>query len=235
MTTAVNALQFRNLSLVCRNGTEAVGRITESPYITSSSISSKKRPFGVRRRVTACKPQHIEEPCLAKSSFETRKRSRKGGVVRFAAQVIQESEHQLERPRAKKRRRFEATDSEKWYTRGELKDIQKSCIITVQTCQDQDGSLNRFQPQNQAKRKMARSQAYEALRAIQSFEKATGTKAPPELLSMLLQRYSMSRVIEANTSALRTANDCSRVWERYTATTTNITIEYVQILLSNEF
>lgn len=211
MTTAVNALQFRNLSLVCRNGTEAVGRITQSPYITSSA-ATKRRPFGVRRRVTACKPQHIEdEPCLTKSSVETRKRSRKGGVVRFAAQVIQESEDQLERPRAKKRRRFEESDSEKWYTREELKDIQKSCIITVQTRQDPDGSLNRFQPQNQAKRKMARSQAYEALRAVQSFEKATGTKAPPELLSMLLQRYSMSRVIEANTSALRTANDCSRV------------------------
>lgn len=204
MTTAVNALAFRNLSLVCRNGTEAVGRITQSPFI-SASITPERRTTA-HRTVTACR-QSTAMPTT--TSTATKKRSRKSAGVRFTPETIQESQHQeYERPRAKKRRRFEASDSQNWYSRGELKEIQKSCITSIYTKQENDGSLDRFEPQNKMKRKVARSQAYETIRAVQAFEKATGTKAPPELLSMLLQRYSTARVIEANNAGLRTAVAC---------------------------
>ena len=215
MTSAVNVIAFRNLSLSCRNGTETVDRITQSPFITATSSSStpiQRRQFAGCRTVTPCRSQQES----AKSNTTTmRKRFRKGRYVRFSPEIIQESEHQFERPRAKKRRRFEASDSAHWYSRGELRDIRKSCITSIRTREDKDESLDRFQPQNQAKRKMVRAQAYETLRAVQAFEKATGTKTAPEFLSMLLQRYSMSRVIEANTKALRTAYACNRKWERH--------------------
>ena len=199
MTTALNSIAFSNLSLVCRNGTEAVGRITQTPFV---SPSTERRRFVSRRTVTVRRQSLPQEPTLPAS----KKRAR----VRFAPEIVQESEQQFEKPRAKKRRRFEASDSQSWYTRGELKGIQKSCISSLYKQTNNDGSLDRFEPQNQMKRKVARSQAYETIKAVQAFEKATGTKAPPELLSMLLQRYSTARVIEANTAALRTAVACSK-------------------------
>ncbi len=198
MTTALNSIAFSNLSLVCRNGTEAVGRITQSQFV---SPSTERRRFVSRRTVAVRRLSLPKEPAMPAS----KKRSR----VRFTPEV-QESEHQFEKPRAKKRRRFESSDSQSWYTRGELKDIQKSCISSLYKQTNNDGSLDRFEPQNQMKRKVARSQAYETIKAVQAFEKATGTKAPPELLSMLLQRYSTARVIEANNAALRTAVACSK-------------------------
>lgn len=46
MTTAVNTLGFHNLSLVCRSGTEAVGRITRSPITSSSPPGNIEGTFG---------------------------------------------------------------------------------------------------------------------------------------------------------------------------------------------
>lgn len=214
MTTAVNALAFRNLSIVCRNGTEAVGRITKSPYIISST---ETKPFSAPRTVTPVRGPQQEVAAPAKSTA-SKKRTRT--VVRFAPETASQ-EPNNERPRAKKRRRFEASDSEYWYSKGELRDIQKTCVSALHSHHRgirtpateaviSDGSLERFSPHNQKMRKMARTQAYETIKAVQAFEKATGTKAPPELLSMLLQRYSTSRVIEANYVALRTADACQR-------------------------
>ena len=217
MTTAVNALAFRNLSIVCRNGTEAVGRITNSPYIISST---ERKTFSAPRTVTPVRGPQQEGASTVKN---TTRKKRTRTVVRFAPEtnIPTSQEHNTERPRAKKRRRFEASDSECWYSKGELRDIQKSCVSALHSHHRgirtpateavvSDGSLERFSPQNQKMRKMARTQAYETIKAVQAFEKATGTKAPAELLSVLLQRYSTSRVIEANNVALRTADACQR-------------------------
>merc|ERR1711935_611908 len=66
-------------------------------------------------------------------------------------------------------------------------------------------SLERFSPERQTKRRLARSKAYETLKAVQAFEHATTTKADPNMLAMLLQRHSTSNVIDANNRALRVA------------------------------
>ena len=221
MTTAVNAIDFRNISIVCRSGTEAVGRITQSPYIISSTERKQKSFAAPRARtVTPVRgPQQEEQNVSVTKSNKKRSRN----VVRFAPETNQdESIEHTERPRAKKRRRFQASDQEYWYSKGELRDIQKSCVTALQNHHHgiytpateaavSDGSLDRFSPQNQKMRKIARKQAYGTMKAVQAFEKATGTKAPPELLSMLLQRYSTSQMIEANNVALRTAKDCKRI------------------------
>ena len=144
----------------------------------------------------------------------TKKRSR-ARRVRFAQPETKQSDEHNQRPRANKRRRFEEADSEVWYTKGELRDIQKSCVSVLQQSRklaavtrthDDDiaiRSLDRYAPQNRRRRRLARTKMYETVRAIQDFEKSTNTKAPPELLSALLQKYSNSRVVEAKRSGLR--------------------------------
>ena len=209
MTTTVNAIAFRNLSLVCRNGTQAVGRLSKaSTYRTKTGTVSSSSA-----RVVS--PVRGEQQELVPTQASVTKKRSRAGSVRFALPETKQSDEHNQRPRANKRRRFEEADSEAWYTKGELRDIQKSCVSVLQQSRklaavtrthDDDiaiRSLDRYAPRNQRLRRLARTQMYETVRAIQDFEKATNTKAPPELLSMLLQKYSNSRVIEAKHSGLR--------------------------------
>jgi hypothetical protein len=224
MTAAVNVFDFRNLSLVCRNGTEAVGRLSKSPYLTTTGPTTStvptelRKPFGAPRAVTPTRPTQLFSPII-----RSKKRARTG--VRFAPDTIDRNleESEPDKPRAKKRRRFEPSDSDKWYTKGELRGFQKSCVsalkshirnpVQLSAVEDKDDIgllLNRFSPENQTRRRIARFQMYETIRAVQAFEKATKTKAPPELLSHLLHRFSTSRAIEANQTALRMAQTCTK-------------------------
>jgi hypothetical protein len=217
MITTVNALAFCNLSLVCRNGSQAVGRLSKvSTYRKKTrtvSFSSPRVVSPVRWELQQQQLEPTNSPAVPTQARVTKKRFRVGSV-RFAPETKQSDEHN-QRPRAKKRRRCEEADSEAWYTKGELWDIQKSCVSALQqsrklaaTTSEHDDdiairSLDRYTPQNQKRRRMARTQMHETVRAVQAFEKATNTKAPPELLSTLLQKYSTSSVIEANHSGLR--------------------------------
>jgi len=223
LTAPVNTYALSNLSLICRNGTEAVVRLTKSPYISTTSVVKTQQPLH----------RELEQPMpVAPSRRPTKKRSR---GVRFSSETLDHVEQtdQLSRSmhRAKKRKRFEPADEASWYSKGELRSIQNSCVNTIkihhgiaiattnndtttsrdasiECCGDID-TLDRYYPANQKRRRMARKQMYETIKAVSAFEKATGTKAPPELLATLLQRYSMSRVIEANVKALRTAEVCT--------------------------
>ncbi len=128
-----------------------------------------------------------------------------------------------------------------WYTKQELKDIQKSCIFAVKT-QDfmssmwpasegqvqttstsssssstttstlsGDPFLDRFSLRNRKKRKLARWKMNETTKVVKEFEIATGTKAPPELLSKLLRIYSKPMEMDAVEWALnmRSSKDVS--------------------------
>jgi len=236
MTTAVNALSFSHLSLICRNGTEAVGRLSKSPYLTTTTSPQQNEStvfyrendcsHSVVKHVRRDQQNREQEPKniivrTPASRISNKKRSRTSSV-RFAPKIMDDP--QLNKI-AKKRKRFEPSDSTVWWTKGEIKDIQKSCLFAVQNCQaclslpldatsnsieDNDlGSLDRFTPQNQKRRRLARSQMHETVRAVQAFERATKTKVPPEMLSLLLQRYSTSRVIEATNKGSQTAENCA--------------------------
>ena len=221
MTTTVNVLAFRNLSLVCQNGTQAVGRLSKaSTYRMTTSTASSSSP----RVLSPVRGEQQQQDLVTTQASVIKKKSR-AGSVRFAPETKQFDDHN-QRPRANKRRRFEEADSKAWYTKGELRDIQKSCVSMLQqsrklaavTCKHDDDiairSLNRYAPQNQKRRHIARTQMYETVRAIQKFEKATNTKAPPELLSMLLQKYNNARVTEAKHSGLRMFKQAQQQQER---------------------
>eukprot|EP00531_Pseudo-nitzschia_arenysensis_P018756 CAMPEP_0116139856 /NCGR_PEP_ID=MMETSP0329-20121206/13532_1 /TAXON_ID=697910 /ORGANISM="Pseudo-nitzschia arenysensis, Strain B593" /LENGTH=336 /DNA_ID=CAMNT_0003634921 /DNA_START=83 /DNA_END=1093 /DNA_ORIENTATION=+ len=119
-------------------------------------------------------------------------------------------------------------DPSRWYTKQELKDIQKSCIFAVKT-QDfissmwpvsegqvqttggtittatlsGDPFLDRFSLQNRKRRKLARWKMNETTKVVKEFEIATGTNAPPELLSELLRNYSKPMEMDAIEWALK--------------------------------
>lgn len=206
LTTSVNTFAFSNLALICRNGTEAVGRLSKSPYITV--------------RPSREQPKLKSNDIVLPTAVIGKKRSR-AGSVRFSPEILEKSElsERNSTQRAKKRKRFDDSDAASWYSKGELRDIQRSCVVALHTRhanpslpnnEDDDiSSLDRFSPQNQKKRRLARCQVQETVRAVQAFEKATGTKAPREMLALLLQRYSTSRVIEANHKAIQTAENCA--------------------------
>jgi len=248
MTSAVNVFALSNLTLICRNGTEAVGRLSKtSPYLitktadvgctSSTPVPNERHTRPSSRRVYPApmepREQAPKNPAAQTPTQTTRasprpsvskKRSRSGGSVRFAPQTPEGPELTQQKNRAKKRRRFEQSDSVFWWSKGELKDIQQSCVSAVKRCEsglplpinkqsnsieENDlGSLDRYSSRNQKRRRLARSQMYETVKAVKAFEKATKTKAPPELLSQLLQRYSTNMVIEANNKGLRTAANC---------------------------
>eukprot|EP00535_Pseudo-nitzschia_heimii_P000771 CAMPEP_0197182328 /NCGR_PEP_ID=MMETSP1423-20130617/6324_1 /TAXON_ID=476441 /ORGANISM="Pseudo-nitzschia heimii, Strain UNC1101" /LENGTH=240 /DNA_ID=CAMNT_0042632737 /DNA_START=128 /DNA_END=850 /DNA_ORIENTATION=+ len=225
-----------NLSLICRNGTEVVGRLTKSPYISTTGI-----PKPLHRRDDGCGQQQQKQkqrPHRASSIKHNKKRNRPGaarrsrGVVRFSPETLDrvEQKDQIHRvgfgAGTQKRRRFRpSTDGAFWYSKGELRDIQRSCVRTiknhalgVQQQQEEDGTpatdasidtLDRYYPSNQKRRRLARSQMYQTIKAVREFEKSTNTKAPPELLATLLQRYSAQKSIEAKAKALRTADECA--------------------------
>ena len=214
MTASVNAIPFRNLSLVCRESTERISPST-CPSHLSPIKHTERKSYRAIRTVSPIPRKTIPTPTKI-----CKKRSRPG--VRFAPETfVDRSSDEEQRPRAKKRRRMAISVSDTWYTRKEIKTIQKSCAYKLQrhvafndvvTNEDEASDValltQRFAPQSQQQRKAARSQAYETIKAIQAYEKATNTKAPAELLSTLLARYSMSRVIEANCNALQVAQEC---------------------------
>lgn len=245
LTAPVKTYALSNLSLICRNGTEAVGRLTKSPYISTTSVL---KPL---HQDECDSSQPVERKLLVSSLNGNKKRSRgssTGGVVRFSPETLDRIEQRTanNQPsrggvhRAKKRRRFHpATDGPFWYSKGELRDIQKSCVHTIKshalgcsvynntfeadttpafatatTAMDASGNscletLDRYYPSNQKRRRLARLQMYRTIKAVRQFEDSTNTKAPPELLASLLRRYSTQRVVEAKDKALRTADECA--------------------------
>ena len=236
LTTSVNTYAFSNLSLICRNGTEAVGRLTKSPYISTTSV---RKPL---HEDDGDDNSHRKQLVSSMIKKLCRGSSRSSGcVVRFSPETMDRLEQQTSSScggvhRAKKRRRFEpAIDGPFWYSREELRAIQKSCVQaikshalgcsvyntfeadTANTTAMEDPSVNsgcletldRYYPSNQKRRRLARLQMYRTIKAIRQFEESTNTKAPPELLATLLRRYSTQRVNEAKAKAMRTADECA--------------------------
>ena len=96
-------------------------------------------------------------------------------------------------------------DPSTWYTRHELKDIQKSVILAVQVqdCMSSvwpgqtitnEGTVisgdPRFLLQYRERCKLIRLKMYETIKNVKDFEIATGNKVPPELLSEHLRIFS---------------------------------------------
>jgi len=152
-------------------------------------------------------------------------------TIRFASNVASEPSNNR---KIHKRKQSEvssdesSSNSERWWTKPELKAIQESCIVAVKTRDFMssllprsraaaaaeasttggavvvgDSMLDRFSERNRKRRKIVRWQMYETTKAIQEYESATSTKAPPELLSELLRLYSKPMEMEAIESALK--------------------------------
>ena len=160
------------------------------------------------------------------SASSNNNKKRRRSVVRFAPQCggyfelrtstnNPENDQNKRRSKPIKRRKFESSDSVLWWTKEELKDIQQAFFFAVMSCEsglplvpgasieDNDlSSLDWYSSMNRKRRKLVRYQTYATVLAVEEFEIATKTKAPSEMLSQLLQRYSASRVLEATKKAL---------------------------------
>merc|ERR1711907_881695 len=113
-------------------------------------------------------------------------------------------------------------DSNQWWTREELEDIHQSFVFAVKTrehnmpagdeeekevLQEEEDVLDQFSSRSRKRRKLVRSQMKSTIEAVRSFEAATSSKAPPEMLSRLLERHSapMAQVALENARSLEAA------------------------------
>merc|ERR1712146_385159 len=71
------------------------------------------------------------------------------------------------------------------------------------------GVLDQFSSRSRKRRKLVRSQMKSTIEAVRSFEAATSSKAPPEMLSRLLERHSapMAQVALENARSLEAAQE----------------------------
>merc|ERR1712113_1005853 len=113
-------------------------------------------------------------------------------------------------------------DSTQWWSREELEDIHQSFVFAVKTrehnmpagddeekevLQEEEDVLDQFSSRSRKRRKLVRSQMKSTIEAVRSFEAATSSKAPPEMLSRLLERHSapMAQVALENARSLEAA------------------------------
>jgi hypothetical protein len=255
MTSTVNLVAFRNLSIFGQQGTGALGHMSmTTPFLPPKSMDVKYHfsqlnesqmklmhhnidPFAVVKEstsTTASMNEDYEEVHQIsidgndRSAGNSKKRGRTG-VVRFAVPESERTEESGEEKSRKglKRRKFEKSDADFWWSQEELKNIQDKCIASIKKLdyelpmpfeEDDHASLERYSSRNQKSRRLVRFRMKETLRAVKEFEASTKTNSPPEMLAQLLQRYSESTADEACKRGLKTAAICAVLKTRRTST-----------------
>jgi hypothetical protein len=227
--------------IIRRNPQEASDRDCDCTVRTMASSSAAKRAIdrSSKSQVAAAiaendsKKKTNERNQHSSSSSSSSSNQVRGRTIRFASNVVVSKPSNKQKIYKRKQSEVSSVssgesssnpncNSERWWTKTELKAIQESCIVAVKTRDFMssllpavastnggavavvgDSMLDRFSERNRKRRKIVRWQMYETTKAIREYESATSTKAPPELLSELLRQYSKPMEMEAIESALK--------------------------------
>lgn len=232
MTSSLNLVEIRNLSMICRQGSETIAQLCKSsPFRHSNSFSP---PTSIDFVGAASLPMfegreehHKRDVTQTLARNERGQKRSRGGCVRFDPSISTKDElsYQCKGRKRLKRKNFDSSDSVSWWTKEELGEIQKSCVDAVNSYEfglplvssssrlpieeHHFSSLERYSIKNRKRRKIARLQMRETIRAVEEFERATKIKTPPEMLAQLLQKHSVYTAEEAKIRALRTAKSCA--------------------------
>mmetsp|Transcript_9565 Transcript_9565/g.28553 ORF Transcript_9565/g.28553 Transcript_9565/m.28553 type:complete len:246 (+) Transcript_9565:166-903(+) len=233
MTSAVNLVDIRNLSLICRQGPETFAHLCKSsPFHASTIFSPTTKSSDVAGTTSLpLHEDHQQQPSTGAIQTPDRndmRQQRSGGSrVRFEEAIPDRDGvvHESGERRRPKRKKFDSSDSVFWWTKEELGEIQQSCVDAVKSYEfglpiasgsslfsiedHHFSSLERYSLRNRKRRKIVRLQMRETIRAVEEFERATKTKTPPEMLAQLLRRHSASKALEAKNRALRMAASCA--------------------------
>lgn len=257
MTSTVNLVAFRNISSFGQQGSGALGHMSmTTPFLLPKGMDGKYHfsqlnesqmklmhhkhnidPFEVVKESTSTTaPMNEDYEELNQISMDgkvrsagTREKRGRIGVVRFAIPESQRTEESGEEKSRKrlKRKKFETSDADFWWSQEDLKSMQEKCIASIKKLdyelpmyseEDDLASLERYSSRNQKRRRLVRFQMKETVRAVKEFEASTKSKSPPEMLAQLLQRYSESTADEACNRGQKTAAICAVLKTRRTST-----------------
>lgn len=237
MTSTVN-LEFRNISISsqCTETDDQLFKSSPFPPSKSDVTGCPFSPPDKSKEFTTTsmafdeeREEHQRHSSDGVIQTLARKKRSRMGRVRFVPSTSDEKQvgHQNKTRKWRQKKGFDSSDSVFWWTKEELRGIQQSCILAVQRYEfglplisdtsssspSIDGNdyslLERYSFRSRKRRKLARYQMKETVRAVKEFESATKIETPPEMLSQLLQRYSASTAEEANNRALRAAMSCA--------------------------